>query len=146
MYNRYVPNGTSYTRIPVEDEPESRPRPEPLTQTPEEEHAPEKPADRPQSAGQPPATGPAQGQTGLGALGSLLEQNPLGQLFKKGTDLGGMNGILKALHLEDLDSGDILLLLILLFLFLEGDNIELVITLGLILLLGLGDEKKDQPT
>ena len=27
-----------------------------------------------------------------------------------------------------------------------GDNIELVITLGLILLLGLGDEKKNQPT
>ena len=146
MYNRYVPNGTSYTRIPVEDEPESQPRSESLPRMPETEHTPEKPADHPQPAGQHPAPGPAQGQSGLGALGNLLEQNPLGQLFKKGTDLGGMNGVLKALHLEDLDSGDILLLLILLFLFLEGDNIELVITLGLILLLGLGDEKKDQPT
>ena len=55
----------------------------------------------------------------------------------------GIAGILKLLHLEDLDSGDILLLLIILFLFLEGDNIELVITLGLMLLLGLGEEKKD---
>lgn len=55
----------------------------------------------------------------------------------------GMAGILKSLHLEDLDSGDILLLLIILFVFLEGDNIELVITLGLMLLLGLGEEKKD---
>ena len=54
----------------------------------------------------------------------------------------GIAGILNALHLEELDSGDILLLLIILFLFLEGDNIEMVITLGLMLLLGLGDEQK----
>lgn len=53
----------------------------------------------------------------------------------------GIAGILKSLHLEDLDSGDILLLLIILLLFLEGDNMELVITLGLMLLLGLGEEK-----
>ena len=38
---------------------------------------------------------------------------------------------------EGLDTGDVLLLLILLFLFLEGDDMELVITLGLLLLLGL---------
>lgn len=55
----------------------------------------------------------------------------------------GIAGILNMLHLEDLDSGDILLLLIILFLFLEGDNLELVITLGLMLLLGLGDAKKE---
>ncbi len=55
----------------------------------------------------------------------------------------GIAGILKSLHLADLDSGDILLLLIILFVFLEGDNIELVITLGLMLLLGLGDERKE---
>ena len=54
----------------------------------------------------------------------------------------GIAGILKSLHLEDLDSGDVLLLLIILFLFLEGDNLEVVITLGLMLLLGLGDEDK----
>ena len=39
-----------------------------------------------------------------------------------------------------LDSGDILLVLIILFLFLEGDNLELVITLGLMLLLGFIDD------
>lgn len=50
---------------------------------------------------------------------------------------GGLSGILKGLKLENLDTGDILLLLILLFLFLEGDDIELIITLGLMLLLGL---------
>lgn len=49
----------------------------------------------------------------------------------------GLSSILKALKLEDLDTGDVLLLLILLFLFLEGDDMELIITLGLLLLLGL---------
>lgn len=52
----------------------------------------------------------------------------------------GIAGILKSLHLDGLDSGDILLLLIILLVFLEGDNTELVITLGLMLLLGLGDD------
>ena len=50
---------------------------------------------------------------------------------------GLVSGLLKGLKLEGLDTGDVLLLLILLFLFLEGDDMELVITLGLLLLLGL---------
>ena len=58
----------------------------------------------------------------------------------------GIAGILKGFDLEDIDSGDILLLLIILLLFLEGDNTELVITLGLMLLLGLGDGKKEDQT
>lgn len=49
----------------------------------------------------------------------------------------GLSGILKSLKLDDLDTGDVLILLILLFLFLEGDDIEMMITLGLMLLLGL---------
>ena len=55
----------------------------------------------------------------------------------------GIAGILNGLHLGDLDSGDVLLLLIILLVFLEGDNTELVITLGLMLLLGLGGEQKE---
>ena len=49
----------------------------------------------------------------------------------------GLGGLLKALKLEELDTGDVLLLLILLFLFLDDreDNLELLITLGLMLLL-----------
>ena len=50
---------------------------------------------------------------------------------------GGLSGLLKGLKLEELDTGDILLLLILRFLLLEGDDLELIITLGLLLLLGL---------
>lgn len=52
---------------------------------------------------------------------------------------GGIQEILahffQGFSLKDLDSGDILLLLILLFLFLEGDNLDLVIALGLMFLL-----------
>lgn len=49
----------------------------------------------------------------------------------------GLQGLLKSLKLEDLDAGDALLLLILLFLFLDDreDNLELLITLGLMLIL-----------
>ncbi len=49
----------------------------------------------------------------------------------------GLGGLLKGLKLDDLDTGDVLLLLILLFLFLDDreDNLELLITLGLMLIL-----------
>lgn len=87
MYNRYIPNGATYTRI-VEDDTSTHSAPPGEAETPAEE--------------------------------------------KK-----GLSALLKGLKLDDIDTGDILLLLILLFLFLEGDDIELVITLGLILLLGL---------
>lgn len=50
---------------------------------------------------------------------------------------GGLSALLKGLKLDDLDTGDVLLLLILLFLFLDDreDNLELLITLGLMLIL-----------
>ena len=51
------------------------------------------------------------------------------------SDLLGGFGIKNAL--SKFDTGDILLILIVLFLFLEGDNLELVITLGLMLFFGL---------
>ena len=89
MYNRYIPNGATYTRIPEDDAPSDRPAP-----PSEPEEASEKKS-------------------------------------------GGLTKLLKGLKLDGLDTGDVLLLLILLFLFLEGDDMELVITLGLLLLLGL---------
>ena len=53
-----------------------------------------------------------------------------------------LDGVMKHFSLKNFDTGDILLVLIILFLYLEdGDNLELVITLGLLLLLGLDDEK-----
>lgn len=95
MYNRYIPSGTSYTRIPEEDAP---------------------PLSPPEA---PPAAPPPEDQAA---------QEP---------KASGLAGLLKGLKLDSLDSGDVLLLLILLFLFLEGDDMELVITLGLLLVLGL---------
>ena len=53
------------------------------------------------------------------------------------TSAGALHALFKSLKLDHLDSGDVLLLLILLFLFMEGDDVELMITLGLLLLLGL---------
>lgn len=69
-------------------------------------------------------------QTSTQAPGSLLG----GITSGLGETLGG---IFQNISLEHFDSGDILLILIILFLVLEGDNLEIVITLGLMLLLGL---------
>lgn len=52
---------------------------------------------------------------------------------------GLLDRLLKAVRLEDMDTGDLLLLLILLLLFLDGDDWELPIALGLVLLLSMGD-------
>lgn len=53
-----------------------------------------------------------------------------------------LDGVKQHFSLEKFDTGDILLVLIILFLYLEdGDNLELIITLGLLLLLGLGDDE-----
>ena len=111
MYNRYIPNGAVYTRIPVEEEKTtSRVRP---------------------SEGSPPTDGPG----GLPfSIASLL-----GSGAGKG---GGLTGLLRSLKLDRLDSGDILLLLIVLLLLWEGDDLELVIALGLALIMGLGDEEE----
>ena len=67
---------------------------------------------------------------------------PMPRLILEGAGLGGVTAHKMA---ADFDTGDILLVLIILFLYLEdGDNLELVITLGLLLLLGLEDEKAQE--
>lgn len=101
MYNRYIPSGTSYTRIPEEDAPQTDRSPQ----------------------GQKKPTG-----------GGGFSLPP----FLSGER--GLSGLLRALKLEDLDAGDLLLLLIVLLLLVEGDDLELVIALGLVLILGLDDE------
>ena len=47
-----------------------------------------------------------------------------------------LSGLLKKLHLEKLDSGDILLLLIVLLLWKEEEDMDLLLALGAALLLG----------
>ncbi len=51
-----------------------------------------------------------------------------------------LDGLLKSLKLDGVDSGDILLVLLILFLLIEGDDQwELIITLGLLLIMGLAE-------
>ena len=115
MYNRYIPHGETYQRIPEEEAP------------PRHSHREPHPSG---SAHRPP---PPHRDPKGGSLDALA---------------GKLGGFFKGFHLEKLDSGDILLVLILLFLFLEReDNLELVITLGLLLLFGLfgqDDEEKSE--
>ena len=103
MYNRYIPEETSFTPVPP-----------------------------PHGA---PAGAPRRGQPFR--LPEFLTGKE-GSLFKGGE---GLSGLLKSFHLDNLDSGDILLLLILLYLLVEGDDMDLVIALGLVLLMGLGDHE-----
>ena len=114
MYNRYLPQDISFS--PVEREPARSVGPEACR--------------RNQS-----------GVEGLKNLPFLNGKEGLGALFSGGEGRG-ISGLLKALKLENIDAGDVLLLLIILFLLAEGDDLELVIALGLVLLMGLGDEKE----
>ena len=126
MYNRYIPNGASYTRVRVEEPVESSPG----TSQAREPHQKARPGDhRSQHTGRPGSSGTA---------GFFLPSFLTGE-----GGSGGLGGLLKALKLEDLDSGDLLLLLIVLLLLWEGDDLELVIALGLVLILGLGDKEAE---
>lgn len=113
MYNRYIPEDTVYTPIP-EEVPLQREKP-----------SPPKTDQRPSQATRPLPFALPKGLEGLTAL----LRNPVGKI--------------RGLRLSDIDSGDILLLLILLLLLKEGDDIDLVIALGLVLLMGLGDSEKE---
>ncbi len=85
----------------------------------------------------PSPAGPAGGRAGAGGLLAGL----LGQGDGEARRLRqGLTSLLKALHLERLDTGDLLLGLIVLFLVLEdGDDLDVVITLALTILLSLGE-------
>lgn len=72
----------------------------------------------------------------------LNGQEGLSALFSPKEGKGGLAGLFKTLHLENLDTGDVLLLLIILYLLVEGDDLDLVIALGLVLIMGLGEDKE----
>ena len=115
MYNRYIPDGAVYTRVPMEDDPPRRQERE--SPPPRQEFL-----ERPQS----PPSWPSP------------NQNPSGLLDGAQSSL---KSLISSLGLEKLDSGDLLLFLILLLLLKEGDDLEMIIALGLTLLMGLGDDK-----
>ena len=113
MYNRYVRSDDGrYERIPTPEHAEPGPPP------PHEDPPPNPPPNPP-----PP---PPHGGPGMGGY-----QPPPGSGGKKGF----LSGILSKLKLEDIDTGDLLLLLILFLLFKDGEDEELLIALGLMLIL-----------
>ena len=122
VYNRYIPQNTDY--VPVSGENPVR-----RTKSRSEEMG---------QRGAPPRQRPV--QPGLSAL--LGGKGRLSALLAPDGEAGGISALLKSLKLGDWDSGDLLLLLIILFLLAEGDDLELVIALGLALMMGLGEERE----
>ena len=123
IYNRYIPKGNTYTRVVEQDGPSPGWTP----------------------VGGPPMGGPPGGGSPPPPPSSAPPSSAPPPRFPWGELSGGLGGILKKLKLDNWDSGDILLLLIVLFLLLEGDNLELAIALGLVLIMGLGDDKEQKP-
>lgn len=114
MYNRYIRNDNgTYTRIPQEEaSPPSRNPEQPRQSTPE----PEPHENQQRSTGSPPP--PPKGNTHLtDGLSSFLRH------------------ILDQLHMDHVDTGDLLLLILLFFLFREDADEELLVSLGLLLIL-----------
>ena len=111
MYNRYghEDRGT-YSRASVDDSPLPPPRKG-------AGQAPPPPSQHSQHSQQPRQQPPSPHKPG----------RPPEFAFGK--------GILEALHLEDLDTGDLLLLFLLFFLFRQKADEELLIAIGLLLIL-----------
>lgn len=122
MYNRYIPKGNTYERVSMED---SAPAQRNHSVSPPRDRKTERPEQNIDSFHSKPEN-PKETSVSLSGLASLL-----------GGGGGSLQSLFQKLQLDKLDTGDILLVLILLFLFLEGDNTEMVITLGLLLLMGL---------
>lgn len=128
MYNRYIRNDNgSYTRIP-EEGPGG--------------HSPGGPAP-----GGPPPGGPSPGDAGGAFHGGTSPGGPPPNgsgrpphgPSRGGRPADGLTGVLQhlldQLHLDHVDTGDLLLLALLFFLFRENADEELLVALGLLLIL-----------
>lgn len=114
MYNRYIRNDSgTYTRIPQEDTRSHRASPE--KKPPASSHKESRPPPPKEEPKTPPPSGGA-GRTADGLTGFLRH-------------------ILDQLHLDHVDTGDLLLLGLLFFLFREDADEELLVALGLLLIL-----------
>lgn len=111
MYNRYIPDGAVYTRVTMDDD------------------EPAVPENR--SAKRDRSTGSIRGLRGAPAPAPP-------PVLPEGVS-SSLKSLVSSLGLEKLDSGDLLLFLILLLLLKEGDDLEMIIALGLTLLMGLGE-------
>ena len=123
MYNRYIRNDNgSYTRVPQEEPSASGPA----------QPAPQ--ANRSQSSPPPPPQ--TDKRTSTENFRPLVPPPPPGG---SGGVVDGLTGflrhILDQLHLDHVDTGDLLLLVLLFFLFREDADEELLVALGLLLIL-----------
>lgn len=128
MYNRYIRNDNgSYTRVPQEDPPQAAPsshsqKEQPPRQTQPPPSEPEaKSSGGGQHAGSPLSFLSSQPSAGLGGITDGLTSF--------------LRHILDQLHLDHVDTGDLLLLVLLFFLFREDADEELLVSLGLLLIL-----------
>nr|WP_325295286.1 hypothetical protein [uncultured Oscillibacter sp.] len=135
MYNRYIRNDNgSYTRIPEEGPPPGGPppgSPPPEERTSGEAQSGGAPQGGPSPGGGPPSGGARPNGPGPG-------RPPHGPPHG-GRPSDGLTGILQhlldQLHLDHVDTGDLLLLALLFFLFRENADEELLVALGLLLIL-----------
>lgn len=143
MYNRYIRNDNgSYTRIPEEGPPpsgSSRPEGPPPGGPPPGGPPPGGPS--PNSGGSshgPPPGGPPPGGSPPGGPPPNGGRPPHGPPHG-GRPADGLTGFLQhlldQLHLDHVDTGDLLLLGLLFFLFRENADEELLVALGLLLIL-----------
>lgn len=111
MYDRYArENRGNYVRASLDDSPLPPPPRKPSGQAP----PPPRPQQQPKPPPRPPQSGPPP---------------------KRPPEITFGKGILDALHLDDLDTGDLLLLFLLFFLFKQQADEELLIAIGLLLIL-----------
>jgi len=135
VYNRYFGNTGRYVR--VDDAEDLRPLPPEIPMLPEE---PIKPLVSPVSPVSPAVEPPAW-QTLLSGLGGgKSASRSAGEKSK--LDLGAvfnapahLRGAVKGRLPEAIDFGDILLVLVLLYLFLEGEEDEMLLVLGVLIVL-----------
>lgn len=119
MYNRYIRNDSgSYTRIPEEEARPQAQSPPPVQperpNPPPREAPPAPPPDPPGHQSRPAPNGPGRAADGLTSF---------------------LRHILDRLHMDHVDTGDLLLLILLFFLFREDADEELLVSLGLLLIL-----------
>lgn len=123
MYNRYIPNPEGgHTRVPQAEATPAPPKAQPNRESPPDNpqftHDPPSAFSFPTAAPPPPPKPPAGGPSRV--------TDSLTGFLRHGLD---------QLHLDHVDTGDLLLLGLLFFLFREEADEELLVALGLLLIL-----------
>lgn len=149
MYNRYVRNDRGvYTRIP-QDDPHPLPQTSPPSHRPEEHSHTGHPPSPPGHPGRPEGEvsfsyqqeSPPNHEPHQSPPNHTAQQKPPHPAHHPGSFPGhsppsdALRNLLNRFHLENVDTGDLLLLLLLFLLFKEDADEELLFALGLLLIL-----------